>query len=306
LAGLLAGAEKDSILTLHRNAQSLLRPLAVVNPYADRLTFLADKTRTRRDHTKYLTLIRVIALLHQYQREIKTVAHQGKTLSYIEVTRADIVLANRLAHDFLGRSLDEVPPQTRRLLGLVQGWVGERATAQNLKPGEIRFSRRDIRAATGWGDTQLKIHLSRLVELEYLLTHRANRGLTYEYELLYDGPAVAVAGREGGAPGDAWRHGPHLCGLIDPAELDNDADNDADRSGQNHIRSGEAVERSPLGRPVVAPLSGGDRGSEFAEFAEAATALPESEEFAPKPHILSHGANGRAHDGTPSFLAAAS
>jgi hypothetical protein len=56
---------------LHQNAQRLLRPLAVLNPYAEQLTFLDDKTRTRRDHEKYLTLIDTIALLHQYQRPLK-------------------------------------------------------------------------------------------------------------------------------------------------------------------------------------------------------------------------------------------
>ena len=55
-------------MALHRNAQRLLEPLPVVNPFADALTFLDDKTRTRRDHVKYLTLIRAIALLHQHQR----------------------------------------------------------------------------------------------------------------------------------------------------------------------------------------------------------------------------------------------
>ena len=36
------------------------------------LTFLNDRTRTRRDHEKYLTLIDTIAFLHQYQRPLKT------------------------------------------------------------------------------------------------------------------------------------------------------------------------------------------------------------------------------------------
>ena len=65
LQGLHNTLEKDRITTLHRNAQRLLQPLAVINPYADQLTFLDDKTRTRRDHEKYLTLIDSIALLHQ-------------------------------------------------------------------------------------------------------------------------------------------------------------------------------------------------------------------------------------------------
>ncbi|MBE5216016.1 DNA primase, partial [Pectobacterium sp. A535-S3-A17] len=69
---------------------------------------------------KYLTLIQSIALLHQYQREVKTVSHRGQVIEYIEVERSDIVLANRLAHEILGRTLDEMPPQTRKLLRLIQ------------------------------------------------------------------------------------------------------------------------------------------------------------------------------------------
>ena len=68
LKGLESKIKKEEVLKLHRNAQRLLKPLAVINPYADQLTFLSDKTRTRRDHEKYLTLIDSIALLHQAAR----------------------------------------------------------------------------------------------------------------------------------------------------------------------------------------------------------------------------------------------
>ena len=63
LEGLLAKRERDEILRVHQNAQRLLKPLFVANPYARELTFLDSQTRTRRDHMKYLTLIRSIALL---------------------------------------------------------------------------------------------------------------------------------------------------------------------------------------------------------------------------------------------------
>src|SRR5208337_2398323 len=87
LQGLQAKHEKQSLISLHQNAQRLLKPLAVVNPYADQLTFLSDKTRTRRDHEKYLTLIDAIALLHQHQRPVKTLPGRtanNKPLEYIE------------------------------------------------------------------------------------------------------------------------------------------------------------------------------------------------------------------------------
>ena len=64
IEGLLAKREREAILKLHRNAQRLLEPVAVVNPFARELTFPDGLTRTRRDHTKYLALIRASALLH--------------------------------------------------------------------------------------------------------------------------------------------------------------------------------------------------------------------------------------------------
>ena len=202
LEGLLAANEKSYITQLHQNAQRLLRPLNVVNPFASQLTFMSNKTRTRRDHMKYLTLIQAIALLHQYQREIKRVEHRGQVVEYIEVTREDIALANRLAHEILGRTLDEMPPQTRKLLLLIQTMVGELASAQHCKPGEVRFTRREIRDFTQWSDNQLKVHCMRLAEMEYLLVHGGSRGHLLQYELLWDGS------------GD----GSHLCGLIEPED----------------------------------------------------------------------------------------
>ena len=226
LAGLIRKQEREALIALHRNAQRLLRPLAVVNPYADRLTFPDMTTRLRRDHEKYLTLIDTIALLHQHQRDIKTTIHAGQVIEYIEVTVDDIAQANRLAHEVLGRSLDELPPQTRRLLGELTRLVDVRAKVKALPRKDLRVSRREVRDAIGWGDTQLKIHLARLVEMEYVLAHRAPQGAGLVYELAYDGDGSA---------------NPHLSGLIDAETFMYDTD----RSGVNDGRSGSG--RPPVG-----------------------------------------------------------
>jgi len=203
--GLLRRQDRAAVLAVHRNAQRLLRPVSVVNPYARELTFHDSQTRTRRDHMKYLTLIRSVALLHQYQRPAKTVQHNGRAVEYIEVTVNDIAVANRLAHEVLGRSLDELPPQTRRLLLVVDEMVTAECERQKMARSDYRFSRRDVREATGWGDTQLKTHLHRLEELEYLLIHRGGRGQSIVYELVFTLPA------DGGKP--------VLGGLIDVEKL---------------------------------------------------------------------------------------
>jgi DNA primase len=247
LEGVIARQERQRILALHQNAQRLIRPLFVVNPFAAELKFPDHQTRMRRDHMKYLGLIEAVALLHQYQRPVKTVEHRGQKLRYIEVTREDIELANKLAHEVLGRTLDELPPQTRRLLGLLDEMATAECERLGLDRGDFRFSRRQVRERTGWGDTQLKVHLGRLVELEYVLGHRAGgHSQRLAYELVY-------ASSDGG--------GPFLPGLISAADLARHG-YDENRSGWEANRSGQNEHRSGSGRPLVGPRSGGGQGGE--------------------------------------------
>lgn len=205
LDGLLARVKKAEILAVHANAQRLLRPLGVLNPFATRLTFPDTATRLRRDHEKYLTLIDTIALVHQFQREVKAIRNGAKVVEYVEVTAGDVALANRLAHEVLGRSLDELPPQTRRVLRLLDRFVAGEAKKKGLERAHVRFSRRELREAWGMSDTQLRLHLDRLVALEYVLSRREGPGGRLVYELVYDG-----AGEDGR---------PFVAGLIDAAAL---------------------------------------------------------------------------------------
>jgi DNA primase len=237
--GLKRKLERERILTIHRNAQRLLRPLSVVNPFAPRLTFLSDRTRTRRDHLKYLTLIRTITLLHQYQRPVK----ERDGLRYIEVTLADIEAANRLAHEVLGRSLDELPPQTRRLLTLLVERVDERCREKGVDRDQCLFTRRQVREWSGWSNTQSKVHLDRLEEFEYILPHRGTRGASYEYELLFDG--------------DPGSERPQLVGLAGTETLNYDAK----FAGSEGEFAGQKSENTPSKRgqnaPETAPLRSG-------------------------------------------------
>jgi len=240
IEGLLARQEREDVLKVHQNAQRLLKPLFVVNPYARELTFLDSRTRTRRDHLKYLTLIRSIALLHQYQRPRKTATHHGKEVEYIEVTKDDIATANRLAHEVLGRSLDELPPQTRRLLLLIDEMVNAECERQKIERPDFRFSRRDVRAFTAWSDSQLKKHLHRLEELEYLLVHHGGRGQSFVYELVFE------------CQEDSGK--PVLPGLIDVEKLSG-YHYDAKQSGVNGEKSSPSL-------PQVLGVSGGGAGEE--------------------------------------------
>lgn len=219
LAGLTRKHEKAAILNVHRNAQRLLRPLAVVNPYADQLTFLDDRTRTRRDHEKYLTLIDTIALLHQHQRQIKSATVADKVVEYIEASLADIELANRIAHEVLGVSLDELPPQTRRVLSGLHSLVQDKIKTSGLPQREVRFMRGEVRVFLNVSEKQIRVHLERLVAMEYILVHRGQRGQSFEYELLHDQSMDS--------------ENAHLSGLLDVAALQSASQSGSESTATN-------------------------------------------------------------------------
>lgn len=219
-----------------------LRPLFVHDPYAQGLTFLDEKTGTRRDHTKYLALF------------------------------DDVALANGIASEILGRSLDELPPQTRRLLLLLEAMAEKACGKDGLPRADCRFSRRDVRLETGWGDTQLRIHLDRLVSLEYLLVHRGGRGQSFVYELLYGGE-----GQDGAR---------FLLGLIDAEKLGqkspedpDEAEYDGDLAGSEAEVAGENDDLAGPSRPLRGPIAEGWRGGGSASgpFVRAASGLSERE-----------------------------
>ena len=244
LSGLLADQERERVIGLHQNAQRLLDALPVVIPMAEQLTFADGRTRTRRDHPKYLALISSVALLHQHQRPRRTVVHAGREVTYVEATSADVETANRLAAGILGQSLDELPPQTRRLLELLDATVTRIAATDQIDRSVVRFTRRQLREELGWGDTQLKVHLARLVDLELVSAHRVEHG-SFLYELAWDG----AAGRDGGR---------FMVGVTDPSQpslpLTDDETHDYDQS-----RSGSEAVRSGSGRGLVGPRSAGGR-----------------------------------------------
>ena len=179
--------DRKAIRHLQQNAQRLLRPMMVVNNYAEQLTFRTDKTSSRRAHGHYLTLIEAIGFLHQYQREIKTEVIDGQSMQYIETTLEDIEIANSLADRFLERSFAELPERTQALLDQVIVGVRNLASFQEIELHEVHFTRKDVRRWSTFGDTQLKQHLSRLVDYEYLkIESVGGHSRALVYSLAYD------------------------------------------------------------------------------------------------------------------------
>jgi len=142
--------------------------------------------------------------------------------------------------------VDELLPQTRKLLTLLTAWVKAQCEHDGVDQVDFRFTRRQVREAVGWGDTQLKIHLARLAEMEFLLSHRGKQGQTYAYELLYQGE-----------DGDGLAK---LLGLIDCERLQSTAMTTTSRGTASTSRGEEAHFAAP-GRGVVGGWSAPGRGA---------------------------------------------
>jgi hypothetical protein len=102
-------------------------------------------------------------------------------VEYIEVTLEDIALANELAGEILGHSLDDLSTTGRRLLEVIEGLSEVRRKEKKIE--KPRLTRREIREASGWGETYVRNILRELVRMDYLVPVRGALRRSYVYEL---------------------------------------------------------------------------------------------------------------------------
>lgn len=110
----------------------------------------------------------------------------------------------------------------------------------------MRFTRREARHELGLSYEQLRVHLGRLVELEYVIAHRGSRGQSYVYELDAGGLDRSLGG-VGGEVGVGYR------GATGPKPGDAGAREDArcaEKSGVNLSRRRTQVENAHAGPRV--------------------------------------------------------
>lgn len=176
LEGTLLKRKRKKTALKHQNVNRLLRKLTVVNPFAEKLTFITSKLRTRRDHKKYLRLIKAVTFLFQYQREVKS--YDG--MDYIESSMEDIELAGDLAKEILSKSLDELSPPSRSLVEIIK----ELVQVKEIDEGEgVRFTRKELRDFSKWDHWQIRDHIRQLEDLEFIRAVSGKKGQRYEYEL---------------------------------------------------------------------------------------------------------------------------
>ncbi|MET3871449.1 hypothetical protein [Puniceicoccus vermicola] len=95
-----------------------------------------------------------------------------------------------------------------------------------MTPDVCLFSRRQVRRFTGWTEFQVRTHLNKLQEMEYILPHYGGRGQSFVYELLFNGE-------------DDGR--PQMCGLLDMTTTKTSS---IENNGSSMKEAGSSIQRA--------------------------------------------------------------
>jgi DNA primase catalytic core len=171
---------RKQVLTVHHNAQRLLRSLKVIIPYVHLIDFPVAWLRGRRDHDRLLSLIEGVAFLHQHQRKIS----QDDGHEYIEASLEDYAIAYELAHQIFAQSGSDLPKPVHEFLQQVENIVCAEAKRRKTMVDEIWFTRRLIRESAKLPDHLIKRYMREIEELEYVEVKRSSHGCSFQYRLM--------------------------------------------------------------------------------------------------------------------------
>jgi len=163
---------RQEVVQRLQNLQRMLKPLAVVIPFSERIEFPASSPRYWKEQDRFLTLIEASALVHQHQRQ-KVKGTNGE--EYVLATERDFEIAVALAAGFISRSGDELSGNARDVLALIE------------QAGVKTFSLSDLKALRPhWTRHKFYSGLEELVGIEALVSTKG-RGKVREYELVAGG-----------------------------------------------------------------------------------------------------------------------
>ncbi|MEM6262770.1 MAG: CHC2 zinc finger domain-containing protein [Bacteroidota bacterium] len=170
-----AGLEQevdDNILKHVHNLQRMLQPIKVVNPFQPELQLPPYVFKQLRTNMHYITLIKAVTFLHQYQRTRKI---DTSGISYIETTLEDVAIANRLCKESLLRKSDELSGQLRSFFEALKTMVDREIN---------KFVTLPIRKELRIHPATLSRRLSELERRGYIKQTGGNRKQGYEYEIV--------------------------------------------------------------------------------------------------------------------------
>ncbi|KAF5417237.1 MAG: DNA primase [Candidatus Methanophagaceae archaeon] len=172
-AGKINTKKEIEIKELFKDIQTVLKPVKVVNPYAEALKIPEHVFKPLRTNSHYLTFIETVTFYHQYQRTLKTDSTTGE--KYIETEIQDIEEANRLIKDVLLTKSDELTKTVREFFESLKKWIN-----RNKKQS---FYSKELQERLRIYPMKVNRYLRELESRNFIRRIGGNRKKGYEYEI---------------------------------------------------------------------------------------------------------------------------
>ncbi|MDR6571343.1 toprim domain-containing protein [Chitinophaga ginsengisegetis] len=155
-----------------QNLVRCLQSCQVINPYASKLQLPQDAHKIRRLNDLFLNFVKMVTLVHQYQRKKDS---KGRLITEI----SDLETAVDIMFDSIVLKVDELDGSLRQFYEQLKGWLQQQ---HGDKYQNAVFGLREIRQSLKFSKTQVFRYASDLTRLEYMQVcgGHINRGFTYK------------------------------------------------------------------------------------------------------------------------------
>lgn len=185
MSNTVSGFHRSSIrqdhVKKHHNIHRVLKPLIPLFPDDIEIVFPHKHLQMRREFGKFISLVKSITLLFQYQRVTKEFSDGS---GYVLIDKQDVVLAIELGRDVFNRSIDDIAPPSRKLLDEICQLIDEKRSSTTDNEDELTFTRKELRERIHWSEAQVRKYLYPLVKLDYIKPTTGKNGSRYNYELV--------------------------------------------------------------------------------------------------------------------------
>lgn len=170
-AGVLNKSGEEKAKQFLQNLVRILQPCEVVNPYAQSVRLPTEAHKVRRLNDLFQSFIKLVTILHQYQRQRDA---QRRLITQVE----DVEMAVAVMFESIVLKVDELDGSLRQFYERLKQYLQQQ---HGNHYEQAAFSLREVRQSLKCSKTQVFRYIADLVELQYVRQSggHGNRGFTY-------------------------------------------------------------------------------------------------------------------------------
>lgn len=181
IAGMVDEKEEREATVFIQNCMRLVKPLPVVNRFADKIFLPAEAKMLRRLNSHYQCFVKQITILHQYQRKRD---EQGRLITEIE----DLRIACDILFDAIMLKVDDLDSSLRQFFNRLKNYL--KSKSNNDSPSDpncqsgCEFVQREIRVGLNMSKSQCFRYMDELEKLEYVQRSGGYSNRGYKYKIV--------------------------------------------------------------------------------------------------------------------------